>query len=184
MCLIRLAKSASNRKNIISAIATKCDKYARTLKVYEAATGEVVGYLYFKCIPGSGARTPKDRKQEKQLEISHLKVANSHRRRGLGQALFFGVLQHLQIENIAEYANDTRLSVFDANAAAVALYERLGFEMFNEAWHSPMKDWPGKNPVPEIAWRRYRRVIPSQEEEGEKKTKKRKRTTTGTTMGM
>lgn len=174
-----LHKSASNRKNIISAIATKCDKFARTLKVYEAATGEVVGYLYFKCTPGSGARTAKDRKQEKQLEISHLKVANSHRRRGLGQALFFGVLQHLQYENIGEYANDTRLSVFDANAAAVALYERLGFEMFNEAWHSPMKDWPGKNPVPEIAWRRYRRVIPCQEEEAEKKSRKRKRSTTG-----
>lgn len=116
--------------------------------------GQVAGYLYFKCkIP----TREKGEKTERQLEISHLKVGNEHRGRGLGQALFYGVLAHLEREKIEDYAKDIRLSVFNDNIAAVTLYERLGFEMYKEPWLSPMTEWVGKDPVPEIKWRRYRR---------------------------
>jgi len=177
-----LNKSAASRRNIISDIATNSAKHARTLKVVEQSSGQVVGYLYFKCKPGS--RTAKeDTQKEKHLEISHLKVSNLHLRRGLAKALFFGVHGHLVNENMEDYAQDMRLSVYDANAPAVALYERLGFKMFNNPWYSPMKDWPGKNPVPEVQWRRYRRykVLVQEDPENIKKAKGKKRATMATT---
>lgn len=176
-----LNKSAASRKIIISDIATNSVKHARTLKVVEHSSGQVVGYLYFKCKPGS--RNAKEETQkEKNLEISHLKVSNLHLRRGLAKALFFGVHSHLVNENMEDYAQDMRLSVYDANAPAVALYERLGFKMFNNPWYSPMKDWPDKNPVPEVQWRRYRRykVLTQEDPETMKKAKGKKRAATST----
>merc|ERR1711982_151677 len=146
----------SNRRNIISAIATKCDKFARTLKAVSSETGLPVGYLYFKCTPG---RRNNENEKEKQLEISHLKVNSEHNRRGLAQALFLGVLTHLWKEDMIEYAQDMRLSVFDANLSAIALYERLGFQQLNEPWYSAIKEWTGGPPEGrEIGWRRYQRI--------------------------
>lgn len=142
------------RRNIISSIASKADRHARTLKAVDSKTRLPVGYLYFKCNP-SGRRN--DDKGEKQLEISHLKVDHEHHRRGLAQALFFGVLKHLVNEDMIEFAQDMRLSVFDANAPAIALYERLGFQPLGEPWYSKIKNWPGGEGR-EIGWRRYNRM--------------------------
>jgi len=170
-----LNKSEISRKNIISHIAKNGSKNARTLKVVEEATGEVAGYMYFIC------KSESPTAKEKHLEISHLKVSSSHLRRGLAQALFLGVHSHLANENMEDYAEDSRLSVFGANAPAVALYERLGFKMLDNPWYSPMKEWTGKRPVPQVQWRRYRRHNVLAQKDNSKNTKKargKKRTAT------
>eukprot|EP00397_Hematodinium_sp_SG-2012_P007403 GEMP01007448.1.p1 GENE.GEMP01007448.1~~GEMP01007448.1.p1 ORF type:complete len:454 (+),score=64.25 GEMP01007448.1:217-1578(+) len=140
---------SNSRRNIITAIASKTDKYARTIVAVDIETGELAGYLYFRC---------KSSRDEKNVEISHLKVKKSHRRRGVGKALFVGVTQHFKTNAMTEFGQNMGLSVFDTNAAAIGMYESIGFEQVGEAWHSPMKEWPGKEKgAPEICWRRYKR---------------------------
>eukprot|EP00397_Hematodinium_sp_SG-2012_P018770 GEMP01019241.1.p1 GENE.GEMP01019241.1~~GEMP01019241.1.p1 ORF type:complete len:458 (+),score=93.68 GEMP01019241.1:644-2017(+) len=140
---------ANSRRNIISAIASKTDKYARTIVAVDKETGELAGYLYFKC---------KSSRDEKTVEISHLKVKGTHRRRGVGKSLFVAVTQHMKTNAMTEFGQHMGLSVYDANAAAIGMYEAIGFEQVGEAWRTPMKEWEGKEEdTPQIWWRRYAR---------------------------
>eukprot|EP00397_Hematodinium_sp_SG-2012_P020205 GEMP01020803.1.p1 GENE.GEMP01020803.1~~GEMP01020803.1.p1 ORF type:complete len:469 (+),score=90.77 GEMP01020803.1:375-1781(+) len=142
------------RRNTISSIASKTDKIARTLTAVERDTGVVAGYLYFKC---------KSTKDGRNVEISHLKVRNSHRRRGIGRELIRGVTQHLLQNGLEDHTRDMRLSVFDTNAPAISMYESIGFKQTGASWHTTMKEWQGikEDGVPkyrEICWRRYIRA--------------------------
>jgi len=142
-----LNPAPANRKNIISSIAAACNKLSRTLTVVDPKTGEIDGYLYFKC---------KQEEREKFTEISHLKVRNSSTRRGIAKNIFLAVSDYLEVNALAEFREDMRLNVVDANKGAIKLYESIGFVQCDEVSMSDMKEW--KDPPPQIGWRRYRRT--------------------------
>lgn len=58
-----------------------------------------------------------------EAEILSIAVARASRRRGLGRQLMDAVLRHLH----SERAESLFLEVDESNAAAIALYRRLGF---------------------------------------------------------
>jgi len=144
------------RKTIIASIAASGDRTARTLAAVEKDSDEIHGYLYFKC---------SHDKKDRSVEISHLKVRNNKKRRGIGKNLFTAVEAYLEANGLGEFASDMRLSVFDANKDAISVYESLGFHQWSDPWFSQMKEWPEKDPLPEICWRRYRRADDSSDDE-------------------
>eukprot|EP00397_Hematodinium_sp_SG-2012_P015477 GEMP01015761.1.p1 GENE.GEMP01015761.1~~GEMP01015761.1.p1 ORF type:complete len:509 (+),score=86.54 GEMP01015761.1:452-1978(+) len=123
---------AQARVGTIRWITSRASKDERTMKVVHVESDEIVGYLYFKC-KGYKKRSSRNVNDDDDmcLEISHLKVKNTHTRRGVATALFLGVLKYLNLEKLQKFAEDVRLSVFDANTSAIKLYERLGFEQYS-----------------------------------------------------
>lgn len=120
---------------------------------------EVVGYMYQKI--DIDANKPDTKKNV--VEVSHLKIANTHVRRGLATMLFCGLVAHRGIHDGNEM-RPLQLSVFDRNDPACRLYEKLGFVPHGERWESELHNWGSAQDklVRNIGWRRYRRAIPGE----------------------
>lgn len=99
---------------------------------------EVVGYVHFVDMAG-------------YLDVSHLKVVAQHQRQGLALLLLASMVRHADQAGTGEGARDIRLVVMSRNAAAIRLYERLGFKRCAD-WTKQLKAGV------QIAWTRMRRT--------------------------
>lgn len=76
---------------------------------------EIVGYVHFVVM-----RT--------YLDVSHLKVSNCHRRRGLGALLLAGMVRYAEHVGSRSATSDLRLVAMSRNENALQLYSALGFK--------------------------------------------------------
>lgn len=103
----------------------------------ERGKSKLVGYVQFSLEEGAPSDAPRFSKRLKRkrgectgeyTKISHLVVTHAHQKRGLGALLLAGVLQRVQRLDPG-YARELFLTVVGRNAAAVGLYQRLGFSV-------------------------------------------------------
>eukprot|EP00928_Gymnodinium_smaydae_P074735 TRINITY_DN5775_c0_g2_i1.p1 TRINITY_DN5775_c0_g2~~TRINITY_DN5775_c0_g2_i1.p1 ORF type:complete len:429 (+),score=50.75 TRINITY_DN5775_c0_g2_i1:146-1432(+) len=101
---------------------------------------QVVGYVHFVTLG-------------KHVEASHLKVANSHARRGLGALLLAGMARYVERSRGSGLGcADIRLVVMSKNVPAISLYKGLSFEA-----EGNLEKPVGKG-APRIGWTRMRRL--------------------------
>ena len=89
---------------------------------------------------------------EKNKQISHLKVSSLHKQRQVAIMLYCGLIQHLKGNALVPCIADMRLSVFAQNIFAVKLYEKLQFHFRREIVRkAPIR--PGRGGVGERSTR-------------------------------
>lgn len=72
-------------------------------------------------------------------DMMNIAVAPDFRRQGVGQQLIDALVEHLRRKNVIALLLEVRVS----NAAAIALYEKLGFEQVGRRpryYHNPKED--------------------------------------------
>ncbi len=89
-------------------------------------------------------------------EIGNVGVLASHRGQGIGHSLVEASLDYIQ-DCGGELAF---LKVIEGNTAAIAMYEQLGFQYYDESWEmsryeeaTSMPTWPEL--PPQVEWRRF-----------------------------
>jgi len=102
------------------------------------ALPSVVGYLHFVV--------------SEWIDVSHLKVASTHRGLGLGALLFAGMARYAHRIGAGPCVADLRLLVMSKNLMAQKLYASLGFVL------SARPERPGKQGVERIEWTKMSRV--------------------------
>jgi ribosomal protein S18 acetylase RimI-like enzyme len=97
----------------------------RFFRIVEAATGQPVGSLWLRLDAGSG-----------EAYLYSLLVAPDHRRKGYASAALDAVARLARAAGCARLA----LNVFAHNAAAQALYRKLGFQVVSLRLLKPLPD--------------------------------------------
>jgi len=100
---------------------------------------EIVGYVHFVQMP-------------KSTDVSHLKVSNKHRGKGIGALLLAGMARFAERSDNYDCLKDLKLVVMVRNVQAVSLYKSLGFQLGD----SVSKDVRGG--LGKIEWTRMSRL--------------------------
>jgi ribosomal-protein-alanine N-acetyltransferase len=117
-------------KEYRAALGGVADEGLRRCFLVAEHAAELVGFAVGKAI-GSG--------EDVQAELESVTVAGGARRSGVGSALCEAVFTWCRRER----ASEVELEVRSANAAALALYEKLGFELVGKRrgyYRDPMDD--------------------------------------------
>ena len=112
-----------------------------------------VGYMYQKQgsyhadkLPNPWCETSSaSREKCPYVEVSHLKVAAHHQKRGVGTMLFVGLAESLRRRKKTLQLSDMRLSVFEDNVVASSLYNKLGFIQEGPSWEGELDGWAPSN---------------------------------------
>ncbi|MGQ9732732.1 MAG: ribosomal protein S18-alanine N-acetyltransferase [Candidatus Zipacnadales bacterium] len=100
------------------AMATELDRGDNAIYLVAEVDGELIGYAGMWCVAH-------------EAHIMNLAVAPHRRREGIGEALLLTLIQHA----LQAHSRQAYLECRPTNHAAIALYQKLGFETYGRRRH-------------------------------------------------